>query len=44
MDPVEQEQRRPKGTRVFTILFLVVIVLVVLGAFTLFQRLSLIHI
>jgi len=38
MDPVEQEQRRPKGTRVFTILFLVVIVLVILGAFTLFQR------
>ena len=38
MDPADQEQSRPKGTRVFTILFLVVIVLVVLGAFTLFQR------
>jgi RND family efflux transporter MFP subunit len=38
MDHAEQEQRRPRGTRVFTILFLVVIVLVVLGSFTLFQR------
>jgi RND family efflux transporter MFP subunit len=38
MDSAEQEQPRPKGSRVFTILFLVVIVLVVLGAFTLFQR------
>jgi RND family efflux transporter MFP subunit len=38
MDPAEQEQPRAKGSRVFTILFLVVIVLVVLGAFTLFQR------
>jgi RND family efflux transporter MFP subunit len=38
MDPVDQERRRPKGSRIFTILFLVVIVLVVLGAFTLFQR------
>jgi RND family efflux transporter MFP subunit len=38
MDPVDQEQPRGKGSRVFTILFLVVIVLVVLGAVTLFQR------
>ncbi|HKV64119.1 MAG TPA: efflux RND transporter periplasmic adaptor subunit [Candidatus Acidoferrum sp.] len=38
MDPAVQEQQRPKGSRVFTILFLVVIVLVILGAFTLFQR------
>ena len=38
MDPADQGQHRPKGSRVFTILFLVVIVLVVLGAFTLFQR------
>src|SRR5260370_12604225 len=38
MDPVDQEQSRGKGSRVFTILFLVVIVLVVLGAVTLFQR------
>jgi RND family efflux transporter MFP subunit len=40
MDPAEREQPRTKGSRVFTILFLVVIVLVVLGAFTLFQRRS----
>src|SRR5216683_108081 len=38
MDPVDREQPRGKGSRVFTILFLVVIVLVVLGAVTLFQR------
>jgi RND family efflux transporter MFP subunit len=38
MDPEEQKQARGKGSRVFTILFLVVIVLVVLGAVTLFQR------
>jgi RND family efflux transporter MFP subunit len=38
MDPVDQEEPRTRGSRVFTILFLVVIVLVVLGAFTLFQR------
>src|SRR5260370_9183624 len=38
MDPVDREQPRGKGSRVFTILFLVVIVLVVLGALTLFQR------
>jgi RND family efflux transporter MFP subunit len=38
MDPADREQPRAKGSRVFTILFLVVIVLVVLGAFTLFQR------
>jgi RND family efflux transporter MFP subunit len=38
MDPGEREQSRPKRNRIFTILFLVVIVLVVLGAFTLFQR------
>jgi RND family efflux transporter MFP subunit len=38
MDSEEKEQSGRKGSRVFTILFLVVIVLVVLGAFTLFQR------
>src|SRR5438046_5301340 len=38
MDAVDQEQPRGKGSRIFTILFLVVIVLVVLGALTLFQR------
>jgi RND family efflux transporter MFP subunit len=38
MNPVDQEQPRGKGSRVFTILFLLVIVLVVLGAVTLFQR------
>src|SRR5712692_9335305 len=38
MDPVDLEQPRGKGSRFFTILFLVVIVLVVLGAVTLFQR------
>ena len=40
MDPVDREPVRPKSSRVFTMLFLVVIVLVVLGAFTLFQRRS----
>ncbi len=40
MDPADREQPRPKGSRVFTILFVVVIVLVLLGAFTLFQRRS----
>jgi RND family efflux transporter MFP subunit len=38
MDPEERERPRAKGSRVFTILFLVVIVLAVLGAFTLFQH------
>jgi RND family efflux transporter MFP subunit len=38
MEPVDQVQPRGKGSRVFTILFLIVIVLVVLGAVTLFQR------
>jgi RND family efflux transporter MFP subunit len=38
MNPVDREQPRGKGSRVFTILFLVVILLVVLGAITLFQR------
>src|SRR5258708_1991383 len=38
MDPVDREQPRGKGSRVFTILFVIVIVLVVLGAVTLFQR------
>src|ERR1700740_1543433 len=38
MDPVDQVQPRRKGSRVFTILFVIVIVLVVLGAVTLFQR------
>src|SRR5207302_3156364 len=37
MNPVGQEQRG-KGSQVFTILFVIVIVLVVLGALTLFQR------
>ncbi len=40
MDPADREQPRPKGNRVFTVLFVVVIVLVLLGAFTLFQRRS----
>ncbi len=40
MDPVDQVQPRGKGSRVFTILFLVVIVLVFLGAVTVVQRLS----
>ena len=40
MDPADREQPRPKGNRVFTVLFVVVIALVVLGAFTLFQRRS----
>jgi len=38
MDPVDREQPRGRGSRVFTILFLVVILLVALGAVTLFQR------
>src|SRR5437879_467874 len=38
MDLIDQEQPLGKGSRIFTILFLVVIVLVVLGALTLFQR------
>jgi RND family efflux transporter MFP subunit len=38
MDPVDQEQKRGKSSQVFTILFVIVIVLVVLGAVTLFQR------
>jgi RND family efflux transporter MFP subunit len=38
MDPVDRDQSRGKGSRVFTILFLVVAALVVLGAVTLFQR------
>src|SRR5205814_10388117 len=40
MDLIDQEQPRGKGSRIFTILSLVVIVLVVLGAVTLFQRRS----
>jgi len=40
MDPADRDQPRPKGSRVFTVLFVVVIVLVLLGAFTLFQRRS----
>src|SRR5712671_3630501 len=40
MHPVDREQQRPRGRRVFTILFLVVIVLVLVGALTLFQRRS----
>ncbi len=38
MDPVDRDQSRGRGSRVFTILFLVVAALVVLGAVTLFQR------
>src|SRR5881392_3144647 len=38
MDAIDQEQPRGKGSRIFTILFFVVIALVVLGGFTLFQR------
>jgi RND family efflux transporter MFP subunit len=38
MDPVDQEQKREKSSQVFKILFVIVIVLVVLGAVTLFQR------
>jgi RND family efflux transporter MFP subunit len=38
MDPRDREKPSGKGSRVFTILFLVVIALVVLGAVTLFQR------
>jgi len=38
MDLVDQEQQRGKASRVFTILFVIVMVLVVLGAVTLFQR------
>jgi RND family efflux transporter MFP subunit len=38
MDPVDQKQPRGKGSRVFTILFLIAIVLVIVGAVTLFQR------
>ncbi len=38
MDSADRQQPRPRGSRVFVMLFLVVIVLVVLGAFTLFQR------
>jgi RND family efflux transporter MFP subunit len=38
MDPVDRDQSRGKGSRLFTILFLVVFALVVLGAVTLFQR------
>ncbi len=40
MDPVDRDQSSGKGSRVFTILFLVVAALVVLGAVTLFQRRS----
>src|SRR2546421_8297660 len=38
MDAVDREQPSGTGSRIFTILSLVVIVLVVLGALTLFQR------
>src|SRR2546421_8019893 len=40
MDPADQGQPRRKGSQVFTILFVIVMVLVVLGALTLFQRRS----
>src|SRR3981189_926032 len=38
MGTLNQKQTREKGSRIFTILFVIVIVLVVLGAVTLFQR------
>jgi len=38
MEPEYQEERRRKGSRLFAILFVVVIGLVVVGAVTLFQR------
>src|SRR3981189_905158 len=38
MGTLNQKQTREKGSRIFTILFVIVIVLVVLGAATLFQR------
>ena len=38
MEPEYQERPRAKGSHVFTILFVVVLMLVVLGAITLFQR------
>src|SRR5205809_3294055 len=38
MEPEYQEQRRRKGSRLFAILFVVVIGLVVVGAVTLYQR------
>ena len=38
MDPVDRDHSRGKRSRVFTILFLIVAALVVLGAVTLFQR------
>src|SRR5260370_23886191 len=38
MDSAGQKQPRRKGSRVFTVLFFIVIALVVLGAVTLFQR------
>src|SRR2546430_1611193 len=38
MDPADQGQRMRKGRQGFTILFVIVMVLVVLGAVTLFQR------
>src|SRR5216110_3532848 len=40
MDPADQGQPRRKGSQVFTILFVIVIVLVLLGAVTLFERRS----
>src|SRR6266567_6205897 len=40
MDPRDQGQPQRKGSQVFTILFVIVIVLVVLGAVTLFERRS----
>ncbi len=38
MEPEQGEQRRASGNRLFTFLIIGVIVLVILGAFTLFQR------
>ncbi len=40
MEPVDQERPRGKGSRVFAILFVIVMAMVVLGAITLFQRRS----
>jgi len=40
MDSPDRERPTRKGSRIFTILFLVVVILVILGAFTLVQRRS----
>ena len=40
MDSPDRQQVTPKGSRIFTILFLVVVILVIIGALTLIQRRS----